>query len=126
MEILMDEMQRALELFKELCTGVGSLSTNLNKTQCALFARKRSLDTSRGPIFYGKTLIFYEEVKYLGVVLDDKLNWKAHTKCVAAKFLNGYWIYRRTVGVTWGLKSKLIIWIWDTVMTPKLTYRSVV
>ena len=92
MEVLMHEMQRALQLFEEWCTGVGSLLANPDKTQCILFTRKRSLDTSsdtsKGSIFYGETLDFTKEVKYLGVMLDDKLNWRAHMEQVTFRRVN--------------------------------------
>ena len=126
MEVLMDEMQRALQLFEEWSTGAGSLTDNPNKTQCILFTRNRSLDTSRGPIFYDKMLDFTKEVKYLGVVQNDNLNCRAHMEQMKAKFLNVYWLCRRMVGVTWGLRPKLVKWIYDAVIIPRLTYGSVV
>ena len=93
----MNKMQRVLKLFKEWCAGVGSLSANPDKTQCIFFEIKRSLGTSRGPTFYGKSLNISKEVKYLSVVLDDKLNWKAHREHATAEFLHGYWLCRLMV-----------------------------
>ena len=50
------------------------------------------------------------------MVLDDKLNWRADMKHVTAEFLNGYLLCRRMVGVTWGLRPKLVKCIYDADM----------
>ena len=65
---------------------------NPDKTEYILFTRKqkRSLAGLSGPTFYGKTLKLAEKVKYLGVMLDRKLNWGAHVDFIAIKFLAGY------------------------------------
>ena len=65
------------------------LSVNPDKTQCVLFTRKRSLEIPEGPSFYGRRLVIADSVKYVGVILDRKLDWKEHMKYAAKKFLNG-------------------------------------
>jgi hypothetical protein len=43
-------------------------------------------------------------VKYLEVILDEKLDWKAHLENRMRKACIAYWQHRRGVGKTWRLE----------------------
>lgn len=122
---IVNKTQVALSIVENWCARVG-LTVNPDKTECILFTRKRSLEGLVGPTFYGKALNFAEKVKYLGVMLDRKLNWKTHIEYIAKKFLAGYWLCKRTLGQTWGLRPKMVKWIYKAVLLPRLTYGSLV
>ena len=99
-------MQQALVIVERWCERV-NLSVNPDKTQCVLFTKCRKLGIPEGPLFYGKALEITDKVKYLGVILDRKLTWKEHVEYACKKFLNGYWLCKRMMGPTWGMKSYL-------------------
>jgi hypothetical protein len=43
-----------------------------------LFTNKRKLKGFKKPILFGTELQLKNKVKYLGVILDEKLNWISH------------------------------------------------
>ena len=50
-------------------------------------------------------------VRYLGVVLDQKLTWKDQEQYVLKKALASFWVLRGAFGTTWGMKPKVIRWL---------------
>ena len=64
--------------------------------------------------------------KYLGVILDSRLRWKAHvdTKCQNAILVFNQ--IRRTTGKTWGFSPKIVHWLYTMVIRPMITYAAVV
>ena len=69
-------VQWAFHTVEELCERLG-LSVNPNKTGLVAFTR-RKLPSFFGPRLYGTTLHRSTSVKYLGVILDSRLNWRKH------------------------------------------------
>ncbi|XP_018303554.1 uncharacterized protein [Mycetomoellerius zeteki] len=65
-------------------------------------------------------------VKYLGIVLDKRLNWKLHLESVCKKASTYFWMCRRTFGQTWGLQPDRVIWLYSAVLQPRLLYAAVV
>ena len=84
---MVEKMRDALRIVESWCERVG-LTVNPDKTECILFTRKqkRNLVGLSGPTFYGKTLKLAEKVKYLGVMLDRKLNWSAQVDFMPKSF----------------------------------------
>ncbi|XP_062715575.1 uncharacterized protein LOC134291616 [Aedes albopictus] len=66
------------------------------------------------------------EVKYLGVILDSKLNWNSHLNYAIDKATNTLWISKRTFGNKWGLRPAMIHWIYTAIVRPRITYASLV
>lgn len=50
-----------------------SFPVNTAKTDIKLFTKRRKLEGLREPILYGKSLTLTQEVKYLRMILDRKL-----------------------------------------------------
>ena len=122
---LVDLMQGALAVVEEWCRRYG-LSVNPEKTECVLFTRKRLIDRSLVPRLFGVPLTYAAKAKYLGVMLDAKLNWGEHVEYASQKFLKGYWLCRRTLGKTWGLSPSLTRWTYGLVLLPRVSYGAVV
>jgi hypothetical protein len=85
-------MQKALFIVQNWCRGVG-LSVNADKTSMVLFTNNWKLVGFKKPILFGTELQMQNQVKYLGVILDEKLNWnrmqKATEGCVLDIHLSG-------------------------------------
>lgn len=102
------------------------LNVNPDKTEICLFTRKTKIPTFVGPRFQDKTMEISDRVKYLGVILDRKLNWKDHIQSRAEKAHRCWSICRRTIGSKWGLKPRMTHWLYTSVVRPILTYAAVV
>ena len=117
-------MQRALHLVQEWCEQVG-LSVNPNKTTSILFTKNRNFDGFIKSSLFGSELELQNQVKYLGLILDSKLNWIIHIHDRLRNATIALWQCRRAIGKTWGLKPKVVYWIYTSVVRPILTYVAV-
>ena len=117
-------MQKALNCINQWCLGEG-LQINPNKTIIVPFTKRRKINL-KAPSLGGIAIQYSTEVKYLGVVLDQKLTWNPHLEHVRNKATKAFWICRRLLGKNWGLKPKMIYWIYLTIIRPMLTYGAVV
>ena len=67
-----------------------------------------------------------KSVKYLGVIIDDKLNWNEHINEAVLKCKKTFFAVKRAIGKKWGLTPRQMMWIYKTIIIPKITYCSVV
>jgi hypothetical protein len=66
----------------------------------------------------------FSSTKYLGVILDARLTWKEHVDANLRKAGNMMWTCRRACGGRWGLRSRVIYWIYASVVRPSIIYAS--
>jgi hypothetical protein len=66
-------MQKALFIVQTWCREVG-LPVNADKISMVFFTNNRKLVGFKKSILFGTELQFKNQVKYLGVILDEKLN----------------------------------------------------
>ena len=64
--------------------------------------------------------------KYLGVIIDNKLNWNEHINEIVLKCKRTYFAVKKAIGKKWGLNPKQMMWIYKTIIIPKISYCSVV
>jgi hypothetical protein len=98
------------------------LSINPNKTVVIPFTRRRNLKGLKEPVLFGEKIKLSSEVKYLGITLDKGLTWKKQPDKVINKAYKAFWTFRDTFGKTWGLKLKVVYWIYTAVLRPIVTY----
>jgi hypothetical protein len=118
-------MQSALRIVENWCRTVG-LSVNANKSSTVLFSRRRDTFTNHSLRLFGENIPQHHNVKYLGVILDYKLNWNAHVDYRLAKALRILFLCRRLISVNFGLKPKYVFWIYKSIVIPTLDYASLV
>ncbi len=82
-------------------------------SEVLLFARKRKTEGVVRLEYQGVKLNMTKEVKYLGVILDDKLMWKAQVRMG----LRAVWSCNAYIGRTWGLSMAL--WLYKHVIIPR-------
>ena len=70
----------------------------------------------------GNTITLSKTVKFLGVTLDNKLNYNTHIDNVTQKATAALMQCKRAVGPMWGLSPKTCKWIYTTVVRPILSY----
>ena len=61
-------------------------------------------------------------VKYLGVTIDNKLNWNEHIKNTTMKCKQALLAIKSAIGKKWGLAPSKMLWVYKTIIIPKLTY----
>jgi hypothetical protein len=67
-----------------------------------------------------------ESAKYLGVILDAKLTWKKQVDARVRKARHTMWACRRVCGRRWGLRLRVVSWLYTSVVRPSITYASLV
>jgi ribonuclease HI len=71
-------------------------------------------------------LEFQSEVKYLGVTLDGRLNWKTHVQDKLKKAKMRLFQYKQVVGTTFGPTPLNMRWMYTGIIRPALCYGAVV
>lgn len=117
--------QQALRIVERWC-GEYDLSVNPTKTELVMFTQKRALGPYRLPRLFNTELQLSSEVKYLGVILDSKLNWSNHLDYKLNRACITFWQCRKMIGKKWGLSPKIILWLYSAVIRPMITYGAVV
>jgi hypothetical protein len=85
-----------------------SLNIRPHKTAIVLFTNSRKTE-GLGPLqLHGKELKMLDEVKYLRVTLDSKLNWNQHLQKIIRKTQTTFAVVRRTCGKKWGLRPSMV------------------
>ena len=123
-EVVFQLMAAALRLIENWCRSV-HLKVNPAKTKLVLFTRKRNYNV-RELSFFCSMLKVENTVKYLGAILDKKLDWKPHIEHRTKKACMLFGQCRKVIGKKWGLRPKCIYWIYSMVIQPYLTYGSIV
>lgn len=118
-------MQNGLSMIEQWCHQYG-LRVNPQKTEMVLFTNRRKIEAFKAPIFYEVSLQRTDQVKYLGLILDQKLNWKAHVERVCQKATVAFWQCRRAIGRTWGFSPKITRWLYTAVIRPMVAYASLI
>jgi hypothetical protein len=93
-------MEYALKIINRWCKTKG-LMVNPQKTNIMIFTKKYKPEISEPLRFEGQEISFTDTVKYLGVLLDPKLNWKQHLLDKRKKFYPSVWVCRRAICKTW-------------------------
>lgn len=115
--------KNVLRVLNEWCF-FHKLKISKNKTTAMML--KGKMDKSRQPILkLNETNIkFKTETKYLGLVIDDRLNFISHTKYLRNKVTNLVMAIRRIARDKWGIKRHIMNVLYDAVALPIITYGS--
>ena len=58
---------------------------NVNKTQMIMLSRKKNLTTQNEVILRNEVVQRVNKAKFLGVIVDQHLNWKDHISIISQK-----------------------------------------
>jgi len=118
-------MQWALSTVETWCNEVG-LTVNPDKTELVAFTKKRKLQGFFEPYFFGARLSLSGSVKYLGVTLDSRFDWRKHVEVKVKKARNLLWACRRVCGAGWGLGPRVVRWLYVAIVRRTVTFASLV
>ena len=121
---LSERMNTGLSLVRDWCS-MENLSVNPNKTVIVPFSRKHKL--SLPPIRLGGTVVgLSNQVKYLGITLDQKLLWTPHIDSIVLKGTKALWACKSMHGKQWGMSPQMGKWIFTAIVRPIITYGAVI
>ena len=119
-----NRMQNALDITHEWCIEKG-LSVNPQKTILVPFTRRRN--TSLNTINMNKVNIpLTNHTKYLGVIFDQKLTWNLHLDSVVNKARSALFTCNKMVGKSWGIRPKMMDWMYKIIVRPIISYAALV
>ncbi len=116
--------QRYLSACNKWCIENG-LKISSIKTKVIVFSRKYNIELPRKLKLDGLEIDFCNTVKYLGIHLDSKLNWQYHINQTAKKCTNILFATRKMIGTQWGLSPDKVLWIYNAIIKPIITYACV-
>ena len=104
------------------------LTFNPIKTVCMLFTRstEKTLKLpSRLLQINGTTVPISYDTRYLGVQMDNKLNWNIHFDKAVSKAKTYLVMMVSSLNKRWGPKPKLVKWLYESIVRPRLAYSCV-
>ena len=122
-KILKQKIQLSMNIINNWCNKNG-FKISINKTTGVLFSKRSNL--SKIDIKIEQQLIKMEDsVKFLGVIFDSKLNWKAHIDYVIEKCKKRLNLMRAISGNGWGACKKTLLTIYKALIRSILDYGDV-
>ena len=110
-----------LILWGETC----SLKFNPTKTQMIIFSGKKTTPTSTQPLVINNQPVnTVNSIRYLGVILDSKLNWNLHRNKSIQNAKQNLIAISQKIAKTWGPKPHISKWIYTGIIRPKILYAS--
>ena len=81
-----DSIDGAIQILKVAeCFDSNKLTLNVNKTQMLMMSRKKNLNPQGDVILHNEAVQRVTEAKFLGIIVDQHLNWKDHISMVSHK-----------------------------------------
>ena len=102
------------------------INCDVNKTEIICF---NSNDGTAPPSSFnlgGKLIYMTDQTKVLGVILDEKLNYKQHSKSVYNNLIHRWVSLSRYANRNWGMNQAVIVRITKTVLFSALFYGSLI
>jgi hypothetical protein len=113
-------MQWALSTIETWCEF--GLLVNPDKTGLVAFTRKRKPQGFFEAQTFGVKLSLSGLVKHLVVILDSPLTWREHVVVETRKAHNLLWMCRRACRVRWGLKPKVVHWLYIAIVRVSISF----
>ena len=117
MEQLLDTLEKELNRMK-IWFDENKLTLNLSKTKFIIFGN-RPTNTEKKLMINGIELERVSEIKFLGVLIDNKLSWKPHINYIKAKISKSIAILNKTKYL---LNKTSLYTLYCSFILPYMTY----
>ncbi|XP_031328755.1 uncharacterized protein LOC116159809 [Photinus pyralis] len=94
------------------------------KTKCISFTKKTPKSSPLLKL-YGKTLKFEKTIRFLGIIFDQKLNWKPHIEYLKKSCYGAINLLKVLSSHHWGADTKTLLQIYQHLIRSKLDYGSI-
>jgi ribonuclease HI len=122
---LLDKMADGIKTIEEWCTET-KLKVNPEKTKIIKFSKGFSSKEMKTIKINNTQISRVKEFKYLGVHLDENLKWNYHIQNATNKAIRTLIATNKMVGKKWGLTPKLMLWIFNQIVYPRISYGNIV
>lgn len=119
--VLCAQMNRALRQVEKWCIKC-EMKVNPVKTELMIFTRKRSIAGYQHVRLCGQRLQLSQQVKYLGVILDSKLTFKAHIENKCRKAVMAFFQCKSALGRDWGISPRAAKWLYTMIIRTSLLH----
>ena len=114
-------MQRAIDSVSKWANEHG-FKFSESKTVAVRFCRRRTKETIPTLTLNGTILPFSTEVKFLGMVFDEKLTWNSHIDQLKMKAKGSLNILKVVSGFNWGADKNTLLRLYNAMCRSKLDY----
>ena len=95
------------------------LSLNIDKTNLMLFRPKGKNEICPSIHICGADIIEVDSAKFLGIVVDNRLNWVEHVKCISRKIAKGIGIILKARK---SFESETLLSLYNALILPYISY----
>lgn len=118
------EVQISLNMISNWAKGIG-LNFSPTKSKSIIFSRRRIQPVVNNLNIENTNIVFEARIKYLGVWLDNKLNWNFHIRHIKRKTQSSLNILRMLSHTKWGANKLVLLRIFKSLLTSKILYGSI-
>ena len=118
------ETKKRMDIIENWCSSSG-LKISTLKTQVMIWTKQRNFTPPTNILHKKESIPILESVKYLGITIDNKLNWNEHVDNITKKCLKQLFKARLAIGKNWGTGPKTTKWIYTGVVRPSIAYGAV-
>ena len=98
------------------------MGLNANKTKCMLFERGQTNLTKPNLYLKKELLSFEKNVKFLGIIFDQKLTFEDHIQSTYEQCMTRLNLLKTLCGKSWGADAETIMYTYRTFIRPKIEY----
>ena len=110
----------------EKWTEDNGFSFSLDKTKAVLFSQQAGIQLRPDLLLYGQKIKYEESVKFLGLIFDSKLTWRAHITSVKAKCSRAVGVLKSIATQEWGGDMATMVHLYRVMVRSVLDYGCVV
>ena len=117
-------LQNAISRLERWC-GTTGFCFSAEKTRCMHICRVRGCPhTAHNLSLFGTPITPVQEYKYLGVYVDEKLNWNRHIVHLRRSSSATLSLFRHLTSKTWGADTQSLLRLYVMLLKPRLDYGS--
>lgn len=116
---------QGMKIVENWCNETG-LSVNPEKSNVMNFSKCHNRKLTIDITLFGKAIKQTDNFKYLGIHLDEKLLWNNHIDKIITKSRRTLWAVKSMVARSWGLNPKRMLWVYQQIILPRITYGCIV
>ena len=121
MHIIRDLIQGCLTQFNTWFEQRG-LKLSASKSVCMVFDNNPRAALPAPLMLSGTTIPYVNEMKYLGIIIDNKLSWKPHINYRIKKAKKDLVCAKKMISDNWGLTPDKALWLYESIVRPALDY----